>query len=147
MWKLQKPSYFLAPYNPSVEFGCNTRLKQNQDPGGAQTTRISSIVIRIYDSKIRRLDWNPILLKALQFPMLDTMEVCIHGQSDIRRFVNHHRQVLAVAERRGMLRLCVSEKSASQNEHWRQIDLHDQRYVYPIHVDVHEPVRIYLRVS
>ncbi len=124
LWRLSRYRLgdFLNPLENLMEFGYYTRLGQSQDLRGAHTAPVSSIVITLYDITIP-MNWITLLRKALGFPM-STIEVRVHGWDRFRSFVSNHREILAVVELQGRLRLYFSNVRLHmfEDEHWQRQD-------------------------
>lgn len=94
--------------NPSLRFGCYY-VRPEQGQGAAQMAHISSIAIGVYHADMQ-LNWNIILRKALELPLLDTIEVRLHGRRDTLRtsYAGFDHKLLVAAESQGRLRLFFS---------------------------------------
>ncbi len=131
LWRIQDFARrdFSAPkLNDVIGLGFYMRPEQDHSLENLQTAHIRSIVLGLYDRSVRRGDWRRLLHKALEFPMLDTIQVSAYGRDELRDFVIRHRAILTVGELQRRLRLYYPTEVADmtfQNEHWRQVYVSD----------------------
>lgn len=112
LWRIHAENLdFSHKIQDIVEFGFYMRSEQGHGLGSAQNAYICSIVLNISNAlTIRLVDWNAILSKALEFPMLDTIELFVQTWDDdeLEDFAHRHRDTLAIADSQGKLRLRVA---------------------------------------